>query len=55
MTGTQEQWGEKERRRETVMKSKEREKGMMEEGVNFPLGCSEKVEKSKKSTAGRNL
>lgn len=28
---------------------------MMEEGVNFPLGCSEEGEKRRKSTAGRNL
>lgn len=47
--------GGKESRRDTVMKRREKEKGMMEEGVNYPLGCSEKVEKSKKSTAGRNL
>lgn len=37
------------------MKRKERERGMMEDGVNFPLGCGEKGEKRRKSTAGRNL
>lgn len=39
------------------MNERKREKGTMEDGVNYgsPSGCSERGEKRRKSTAGRNL